>query len=84
METTVTGKNQVTIPARLVRQLNIKPGTRLKWRLEEDGTLVVTPLPSRGELARQLAGVLRPLMKPGDDPVEDLIQDRLREDEEID
>ena len=83
MQTTVTGKNQVTIPASLVRQLNIKPGTRLEWHLEENGTIVVKLLPSRGELARQLAGMLRPLLKPGDDPVEDLIQERIREDEAI-
>ena len=47
MITTVTGKNQVTIPAELARELNIKAGTQLDWSKDEDGTLRVRPLPSR-------------------------------------
>lgn len=80
MITTVTGKNQVTIPAELARELNIKAGTQLDWSKDEDGTLRVKPLPSRGELARRLAGMGASWLNPGDDPVADLIRERLADD----
>lgn len=82
MITTVTGKNQVTIPAELARECNIKAGTQLDWSKDEDGTLRAKPLPSRGELARRLAGVGRQWLKPDDDPIADLIRERVAEDEE--
>jgi AbrB family looped-hinge helix DNA binding protein len=31
MITTVTGKNRITIPGELARELDIAPGTRLDW-----------------------------------------------------
>lgn len=82
MITTVTGKNQVTIPADLARELNIKAGTQLEWTKEENGTLRVKPLPSRGELADRLQGLGKQWLKTGDDPIAQLIEERVREDEE--
>lgn len=80
MITTVTGKNQITIPARLANQLNIQPGTRLDWSLGEDGVLLARPLPSRGELARRAAGMGRSWLPEGVDPVAELIQERVNDD----
>jgi AbrB family looped-hinge helix DNA binding protein len=37
MVTKVTGKNQVTIPAALARELKITPGTRLEWSRGREG-----------------------------------------------
>lgn len=82
MITTVTGKNQITIPAKLVSQLNIQPGTRIDWTLGEDGVLIARLLPSRGELARQAAGMGREWLTPGVDPVADLINERVQADED--
>ena len=39
MITTVTGKNQITIPAELARELDISPGTKLDWTKGEAGVL---------------------------------------------
>lgn len=81
MITTVTGKNQVTIPAKLARALEIEAGTRLDWQLGEDGTLIVHPLPKRGELARRLGGIGRKWLSEGDDPVAELIRERTEDDD---
>jgi len=80
MITTVTGRNQVTIPADLARQLDIRAGTRLEWSKGEDGTLHARPLPARGVVARKLAGIGRAWLKPGQDPVADLIRERAEEE----
>jgi AbrB family looped-hinge helix DNA binding protein len=82
MITTVTGKNQVTIPADLARELNIKAGTQLEWSKDENGVLHAKPLPSRGELADRLQGLGRQWLQPGDDPIARLIEERVREDED--
>lgn len=82
MITTVTGKNQVTIPAELAREFNIKAGTQLEWTRDEQGDLRVRPLPSRGELADRLQGFGRQWLAPGDDPIAGLIDERANEDAE--
>jgi bifunctional DNA-binding transcriptional regulator/antitoxin component of YhaV-PrlF toxin-antitoxin module len=70
MTTTITGKNQVTLPAELVRDLGWTVGTRLDWHKLDDNSLVARPLPSRGEIARRVMGLAA--ARPGSDPVADL------------
>jgi AbrB family looped-hinge helix DNA binding protein len=82
MITTVTGKNQITIPAALARQLNIESGQRIDWTIDDDGVLIARLLPRRGELARQAAGMGRDWLEDGVDPVADLIDERVRDDED--
>ncbi len=77
---TVTGKNQITIPAKLATQLDIKPGTQLDWSIGENGVLIARLLPARGQLARKVAGMGRPWLTEGVDPVADLIQERVQAD----
>ena len=78
MSTTITGKNQVTLPAKLVRELGWKPGTKLDWQKLDDHSLVARPLPSRGEIARRVLGIARAL--PGTDPIADLQRTQEEED----
>jgi AbrB family looped-hinge helix DNA binding protein len=80
MITTVTGKNQITIPARLASQLDIQPGTQLDWSIGETGVLIARPLPRRSELARRVAGMGRAWLTPGADPIADLIRERAVDD----
>lgn len=80
MTTTVTESNQVSIPPDIAREYNIRPGTRLAWAKSDKGAILVKPLPNRGELARELMGEGRRWLKPGDDPIGDLIRDRKRDD----
>lgn len=81
MTTTVTESNQVSIPPEIAREFDIHPGTRLDWAKAGDGVIAVKPLPSRGELARQLLGAGRHLLKPGADPIDDLIRERETDDQ---
>jgi len=80
MITTVTGKNQITIPADLARELDISPGTRLDWAKGREGTLIAKIIPNRAELARRLAGRGKRHLRSGSNPIRELIEDRVRED----
>jgi AbrB family looped-hinge helix DNA binding protein len=80
---TVTGKNQITIPAVIVRELQLEPGMQLEFELGEERTILVRPVESRAEVARRLQGVLRPYLKPGEDPVADLIRERVEDDDDM-
>lgn len=78
MTTTITGNNEVTLPAELVRELGWQPGTRLDWQKNDDNSLVVRPVSSRGEIARRIRGLVKP--RPGSDPVAEL--QRMQEEED--
>ena len=79
---TVTGKNQITIPAAIARQLNIEPGMRLEWEIGEDCALVLRPILSRAERVRQLEGKWKHLFPSGSDPIGDLLRERIEDDED--
>jgi bifunctional DNA-binding transcriptional regulator/antitoxin component of YhaV-PrlF toxin-antitoxin module len=78
MITSVTGKNQVTLPAGLVRELGWKAGTRLDWERLGDNALVARPLPSRSEIGLGVMGIAR--AKPGTNPIADLQRRQEEED----
>jgi AbrB family looped-hinge helix DNA binding protein len=82
MITTVTGKNQITIPAALARRLGIQPGQPIAWSVGEEGVLIARLLPRRGDLARQAAGMGRAWLEEGVDPVSELIDERAGSDED--
>jgi bifunctional DNA-binding transcriptional regulator/antitoxin component of YhaV-PrlF toxin-antitoxin module len=82
MTTTVTTKNMVTIPAELSRRHSVSPGCKLDWESISDSEIRVRIIPKRGELARRLMGRGRKFIKPGADPIRDLIEERVREDNE--
>lgn len=81
MQTTVTTKNMVTIPAEISRQMGISPGCRLDWHASEEGTdeIRVRVIPTRAKLARNLMGSARK-WSPDRDAVRELVQERERED----
>jgi AbrB family looped-hinge helix DNA binding protein len=76
MITTVTGKNQITIPAKIAQEVGIQVGTRIDWSIGGDGVLIARLLPGRGTIARQVAGMGRAWLREGDDPVAELMQER--------
>lgn len=80
MITTVTGKNQITIPAKLASAVGIQPGMRIEWTVGGEGILIAQVLPSRGELARKAEGMGRAWLTGNEDPIADLIAERVQED----
>ena len=80
LTSTVTGKNQITIPAAIAHRLNIEPGMQLEWEIGEGRAVILRPVMARYELAKRLEGILRDVLVPGDDPVGDLIRERVEED----
>ncbi len=80
MITTITGKNQVTLPAKLIRELDWKPGTQLEWTKTTEGALVARRRPTRGELGRELQTLMKKYIKPGESVVEGLLRDRAEDD----
>lgn len=79
MMTTVTQKNMITIPAEIARQLGIKPGYRLDWKIiEGKDEITVRVIPDRGELARRMLGAGRKY-SPKRDTVKELVEERAKE-----
>ena len=81
MTTTVTESNQVSIPPDIAREFDIHPGTKLEWANGGEGLITLKPLLKRGELARQLPGAGRRLLRAGADPIGDLIREREWDDQ---
>ena len=81
MITTLTGKNQVTVPAEIARQLDLKPGARLEWSLGgEPRQIMIKIKPSRKELLRRAQEIGAACKKAGQDPIGDLIRERVQDD----
>jgi AbrB family looped-hinge helix DNA binding protein len=79
--TTITGKNQVTVPAEVVEKAGLKPGTRLEWRLTKKvGVLEVYVLPDAASLARALRGAGKQSLRKRGSPVDRLIAERSQEE----
>jgi AbrB family looped-hinge helix DNA binding protein len=80
MTTTVTGKNQITIPAAIAARMNIVQGSRLFWKTgRKADRLVVHVLPGRAALARKLMGAGARHAK-GRKAVEELVAARTQDD----
>ena len=83
IQATITGKNQITIPAAIARALGIEPGMKLEFELTGERAVVMRPVESRAEKVRRLEGMLRPYLPPGADPIGDLVREREQDDEEM-
>ena len=83
MITTVTGKNQVTVPAKLAAAEGIEPGTRFAWSFtEREHVLEVRVLKRVSEVAAELRGRgARYRNRPGS-AVDALLREREREERE--
>ena len=81
MTTTLTGRNQITIPAALVERMELKPGTRIEWLPgAEADEIVCRVLPDPARLAASLRGTEREYLKAGAaHPIDALVAERAEE-----
>ena len=81
MITTLTGKNQITVPAAMAQRYGLTSGARIEWL---DGAapdeIRCRILPSPSVVAASLRGAGRKYLKPGKDPIEQLIMERAAEE----
>ena len=82
MTTTVTAENQVSLPLELARELGLHPGVEVEWSRTADGALLARRKPTRAELVHRLTGRGQRFFTARDHPVQDLIEEREREDAE--
>jgi bifunctional DNA-binding transcriptional regulator/antitoxin component of YhaV-PrlF toxin-antitoxin module len=81
MITTMTGKNQITIPAEIVLKAGLRPGTRLDWRpTERKNVLEVRTLPDAVSVAEALRGRGKAKRRKGGSVVARLVSEREGED----
>ena len=82
MTTTITGRNQITVPAQLVAELGLLPGTRIEWLIGDEADEFrcrVVPDPAR--LAVELLGAGRKYLSPATQhPLDALAAERADED----
>lgn len=83
MVTRVTGKNQVTIPAALARELGIVPGTKLDWRKgAAANTISIRVKPSVDAILREIQELGAPYRVKAKEMLEDLQRRREEDDPE--
>ena len=81
--TTLTRKHQITLPAEIVQALELAPGSQVEWTIGPGGTLIGKPKASRAQRAAALYGAGRRYLRPGVDPVHELIAERLLDDDDV-
>ena len=80
MITTVTGKNQITIPSQIARAAGIRAGSKVDWKIVKQGTEIrCIVLPDPASVASQLRGAGKPFLKRGQHPISRLIKERADE-----
>lgn len=84
MITTLTGRNQITIPASLAARFSLKPGSRIEWLPGEAADEIrcrIVPDPAR--LAEELEGAGRKYLRSGEPhPLDRLAKERVAEESE--
>lgn len=81
MTTTLTGKNQITVPAQITRKLGLTPGARFDWAVShQPNKIIITIKPTRKQLLGEVRAIGRKFKQPGHDPIGDLIRERVQDD----
>ena len=81
MISTVTGKRQLTVPARIARLLSICAGTQVEWITgDKPGEVLLKVKPSRAELLRRLSEIGRKYSGTGEDACAILERERALDD----
>ena len=75
MTTTLTGKNQVTVPAEIARKMGLEPGSKLDWTVgEKPCTTIIEVRPSIRQMLAEAQAIGRRLKNRN--LIEELIAER--------
>jgi bifunctional DNA-binding transcriptional regulator/antitoxin component of YhaV-PrlF toxin-antitoxin module len=81
MTTTLTGKNQITVPAEITQKLGLTTGSQFDWALgDQPNKIIITIKPTRSQMLERIHKLGRKWKKPGQDPISDLIRARVQDD----
>lgn len=81
MTTTLTGKNQITVPAEITQKLGLETGALFDWALgDKPNRIVITVRPTRRQMLERVRAIGRVARRVGGDPVADLVREREEED----
>jgi AbrB family looped-hinge helix DNA binding protein len=81
MITTVTGKNQITIPSQIAKRAGIHSGSRVEWQVLADGSeILCRVLPDPPAIARKLLGAGKKFLRTDEDPIGQLVRERAEEE----
>ncbi len=78
MITTLTGKNQITVPAEIARQMGLEPGAKPEWAIgEKPHPILIKVQPRRAQRLARIQELGKSF--EGRDLVAELIADRRQE-----
>ena len=81
MTTTLTGKNQITVPAEITQKLGLAAGAQFDWAVgDQPNKITITIKPTRKQMLERVRAIGRKFKKPGQDPIADLIREREEDD----
>jgi bifunctional DNA-binding transcriptional regulator/antitoxin component of YhaV-PrlF toxin-antitoxin module len=81
MTTTLTGKNQITVPAEITAKLGLVAGAQFDWAVgDQPNKITITIKPTRKQMLERIRELGRKWKKPGQDPIGDLIRERVQDD----
>ena len=81
MKTSLTGKNQVTVPASIASKLKLEPGTQFDWSIgDAPNTILIHIEPSRQAMLARLREIGIGARKNEADSVAQLIAGRMADD----
>ena len=83
MITTLSPDLTTPVPEALIQRLNLHPGSQLDW--QADGQVITIQVqaaaPDRLKLLQEVRALGRKNKRDGEDPIADLIRERVEEDE---
>lgn len=83
MITTLSPDLTTPVPEALIQRLNLHPGSQLDWRA--DGSVITIQVqaaaPDRLKLLQEVRALGRKNKRDGEDPIADLLRERVEEDE---
>ena len=81
MTTTLTGKNQITVPAELAEKLGLTAGAQFDWAVgDQPNKITITIKPTRKQLLERVRELGRKAKRPRVDEVAEFVKWRTADD----